>query len=301
MKRRFIKALKRDKYLYLMFFPVFVYYIIFHYIPIPGLVLAFKEYKPGGGIYGGGWIGFENFKLFFGSVYAFRLIRNTLLLSLYSLIFGFPVPILFAICVLEIRNMKVRRTVQSVSYLPYFISTVVLVGMLRNIFDDRGLVNEIITGLGGTRVNFFLDPKYFRPLYVGSGIWKDYGFHSIIYISTIMSVDPTLYESAKIDGISKFGEVRYITIPMIVPTIVILFIMQLGRVMNVGFEKVFLLYSSAVYETGDVISTYIYRKGIENSDYSFSTAVGLFNNVINFMLVFCANTISRKLTNTGLW
>ncbi|MCI8441928.1 MAG: sugar ABC transporter permease [Provencibacterium sp.] len=297
-----IKKIKRDKYLLAMLLPVLLYYVIFHYIPMTGAIIAFKDFKPGGGIYNGEWVGLRWFIQFFDSPYAYRTIRNTVLLSLYSLIFGFPIPILFAICVTEIGNSKIRRTVQTVSYLPHFISTVVLVGMITNLFTmNNGVVNGIINALGGKTVNFLQNPGWFRTLYVGSGVWQSFGFNSIIYIAAINGIDPSLYEAAKIDGIRKYQQVLYITLPMISSTIVILFILQLGKLMSVGFEKVFLMYSPAVYETADVISTYVYRKGIESSSYSFASAVGLFNSVVNFLFVYVANCICRKATQTSLW
>jgi putative aldouronate transport system permease protein len=198
--------------------------------------------------------------------------------------------------------MKFRRIVQTASYLPHFISTVVVVGMIHMFFSmSNGIVNTIIAKLGGESINFLINPKWFRTLYVGSGIWQHFGFNSIIYIATITGIDPSMYEVAKIDGITKFKEVIYITIPLIAPTIIILFILQLGNIMNVGFEKVFLMYSPAIYETADVISTYVYRKGIEGSSYSFGTAIGFFNSVINFAFVYIANRISRAITQTSLW
>jgi len=296
------KTLQRDKFLMLLWLPLLAFYIVFHYAPIPGIIIAFREFKPGRGIYGSGWVGLENIMMFVNSFYCWRLIRNTVILSIYSLVFGFPVPIIFAVVVCEIRQGGLRRVVQTVSYLPHFISTVVLVGMLKQFFClDTGIVNRIIEMFGGTQVNFFMDPKCFRPLYVGSGIWQSFGFSSIIYISAILGVDPSLYESAKIDGSSKFKDFWYITLPSILPTIIILFIMQLGKVMSVGFEKVYLMYSPSVYDTADVIATYNYRKGIVDSDYSYSSAVGLFNSLINFALVYGSNVLCRKLTNSSLW
>ena len=299
---RTAKALKRDKYLLLMFLPIAAYYIIFHYIPMTGAIIAFKKFQPGHGIYAGQWVGMKWFVQFFSSPFAARTIRNTVFISLYSILFGFPLPIIFAVCVMEINSGKFRRIVQTVSYLPHFISTVVLVGMITNMFSmNHGIVNDLIATLGGERVNFLINPRWFRTLYVGSGMWQSFGFNSIIYIAAITGIDPSLYEAGKIDGITKFKEVIYITIPMISQTIVMLFIMQLGRIMSVGFEKVFLMYSSAVYETADVISTYVYRKGLESNNYSFGAAVGLFNSVINFAFVFIANQISRRLTDSSLW
>ncbi|MDD6878366.1 MAG: ABC transporter permease subunit [Clostridiaceae bacterium] len=301
-KSRLLTALKRDKFLFLLLIPALLYYTIFFYIPIGGIVIAFKDYVPGHGVYGGEWVGLKWFIQFFESVFAKRLIRNTILINLYSILFGFPVPILFAICVTEIRNMKVRRTVQTVSYLPHFVSTVAMVGIIKNLLAlDDGLVNNLIALFGGQRVNFLMDPAAYRTIYVGSGIWQSFGFDSIIYIAAIMGVDPSLYEAGKIDGIGKFQEARYITLPMISQTIIILFILRLGSIMNVGFEKTFLLYNESVYETADVIGTYVYRKGIQSNSFSFSAAVGLFNSAINFLFVFGANWISRKTTQMSLW
>ena len=301
-KTRLVKALKRDKFLLLMFLPIVVYYVVFSYVPMTGAIVAFKQFKPGHGIYGGDWVGLKWFIQFFKSPFAFRTVRNTVLISIYSILFGFPLPILFAICVTEIRSSKVRRVVQTVSYLPHFISTVVLVGMINNFFSmNHGLVNDLIVRMGGEPVNFLINPAWFRTLYVGSGVWQNFGFNSIIYIAAITGIDPSLYEAGKIDGITKFQEMVYITIPMISQTIVMLFIMQLGGIMSVGFEKVFLMYSPAIYETADVVSTYVYRKGIESNNYGFGSAVGLFNSVINFAFVFIANQVCRKLTDSSLW
>lgn len=301
-KKTLLQLIVRDRHLLMMFLPIVAYYIIFSYIPMSGAVIAFKNFRPGRGIYYGDWVGLKWFSQFFASPFAFRTIRNTLLISLYSLLFGFPVPILFAVCVTEIIGNTTRRIVQTVSYLPHFISTVVLVGMIMNFFSmNNGIVNTIIKALGGKEINFLTNPAWFRKLYVGSGIWQNFGFDSIIYIAAITGIDPELYEAGKIDGITKFQQIRYITLPMIIPTIMILLIMRLGNVMSVGFEKVFLMYSPAVYETADVISTYVYRKGIESSNYSFATAVGLFNSAVNFTLVFGANLLSKRLTDTSLW
>lgn len=296
------KFLKRDKYLLLMFLPIFVYFVVFKYLPMTGLIIAFKDFKPGHGIYFGDWVGLKWFLQFFNSPYAYRVIRNTVLISIYSLAFGFPVPIIFAVCITELKRSSIRRIYQTASYLPHFISTVILVGIITNFFSmNNGIVNSIISLLGGEKINFLNDPNYFRFLYVGSGIWQSFGFNSIIYIAAINSIDPTLFEVSKIDGITKFKQVYYITIPMIIPTIIILFILQLGQIMNVGFEKIFLMYNPVIYETSDVISTYVYRKGIEGYNYSFASAVGLFNSVINFIFVYIANRISRRVTQTSLW
>ena len=296
------KIVYRDRYLFLMFAPIFIYYIVFHYLPMTGAIIAFKDYKPGRGIYNGEWVGLKWFIQYFKSPYAFRTIRNTILISFYQIAIGFPIPILFAVCVTEIKQMAFRRVVQTVSYLPHFISTVVLVGMMKQMFTmNNGIVNKFVVLFGGDIINFLNDPAWFRTMYVGSGIWQSFGFSSIIYIAAITGIDPTLYEAGKIDGITKFKEAWYITLPMISQTVVTLFILRLGNILSVGFEKVFLMYSPAVYETADVISTYVYRKGIESTTYSFASAVGLFNSVVNFMFVYMANMVSRKLTDSSLW
>lgn len=300
--KRLLKNIKRDKYLLLMFLPILIYYVMFKYLPMTGIILAFKDFLPGHGIYFGEWVGIRWFVQFFNSPFAARLIRNTVVLSCYHLIFSFPIPIIFAICVTEIRNMGVRRTLQTVSYLPHFISTVVMVGMMKNMFAlNNGVVNVLLKNLGHDQISFFQDPGWFRPLHVGSAIWQWFGWNSIIYISSISGIDPGLYEAGEIDGITRFGRAWHITLPMLIPTIVIMFIMDLGSLMSIGFEKVFLMYSPATYETADVISTYVYRKGIGDSEYSFSTAVDLFNSLVNFSLVFITNRICRMLTGSSLW
>jgi len=300
--RVFIKILNRDKILALMFLPFFIYYIVFSYIPMTGLVIAFKDFRPGSGIYAGPWVGVKWFAEFFQSVYAYRMVRNTVLISLYSLVYGFPVPILFAVCVTEIKFLRVRRFVQTASYLPHFISVVVLVGMINNLFSmNNGIINNVILKLGGKPINFLMDPSWFRTLYIGSGIWQGFGFSSILYIAAITGIDPNLYEAAKIDGITRFKQAYHITIPMILPTIIILFIMQLGRIMSIGFEKIFLMGSTTTAEVSSVIPTFVYNRGIGNSEFSFATAVGFFNSVINFVFVYASNRICRALTNTSLW
>ena len=301
-RMRFFKLVKRDKYLLLMFLPILAYYVLFHYIPMSGVIISFKEFVPGHGIYYGEWVGFKWFSQFLRSAYAWRLIRNAVLISVYYILFGFPLPIIFAVSLSEIGHSSVKRTLQTVSYLPHFISTVILVGMLKNMFAmDNGIVNILIMKLGGEQINFFQDPGWFGTLYVGSSVWQGFGWSSIIYISAISGIDPTLYEAGEIDGISHFGKALHITLPMIIPTIVILFIMELGGIMSVGFEKVFLMYNTATYETADVIATYVYRKGIDDGQYSFSSSVGLFNSVINFIMVFTANSICKKTTGSSLW
>lgn len=298
----FRKRIYRDRHLILMSIPAVAFYLIFSYIPMTGIVIAFKNFQPGLGLYTGEWVGMKWFNRFFSSVYFERLLRNTFLLSFYSLLFGFPVPILFALCISEVRNIRVKRAIQTISYLPYFFSTVIVVGMVRNFLSiNDGIVNDIIEMLGGERINFFMRADWFRTIYVCTSIWQHFGFSSIIYIAAIIGISPELYESASLDGINKFQEVWYITLPMIKPTVLILFLLEIGNLMSVGYERVYLMYNPSTYETADVISTYVYRQGIEMTKYSFSAAIGLFNSVMNFAFVFTANCITKKMTNSSLW
>ena len=298
----FRKRIYRDRHLILMSIPAVAFYLIFSYIPMTGIVIAFKNFQPGLGLYTGEWVGMKWFNRFFSSVYFERLLRNTFLLSFYSLLFGFPVPILFALCISEVRNIRVKRAIQTISYLPYFFSTVIVVGMVRNFLSlNDGIVNDIIEMLGGERINFFMRADWFRTIYVCTSIWQHFGFSSIIYIAAIIGISPELYESASLDGINKFQEVWYITLPMIKPTVLILFLLEIGNLMSVGYERVYLMYNPSTYDTADVISTYVYRQGIEMTKYSFSAAIGLFNSVMNFAFVFTANCITKKMTNSSLW
>jgi len=297
------KDLIRNKSLYLMIIPVVAYYFIFHYIPMYGLQIAFKDFTPAKGIWGSPWVGLEKFKEFFvyDSFYVWRIIRNTILINVYDLIFGFPAPIIFALLLNEIKNSIYKRTLQTVSYMPHFISTVVIVGMIMDFFARDGLINQILKSLGilSEPISFMTEPGWFRPLYVGSGIWQNLGWGSIVYLAAISNIDPQLYEAALIDGAGRFRQTLYVTIPGILPTIVIMFLLRVGHMMNVGFEKVFLMYNPLTYETADVISTYVYS--LLEMDYSYGAAVGLFNSVINFLLVIFSNKIAKKLTETSLW
>lgn len=297
-----INLIKRDKYLLIMFLPIFIYYFIFCYVPMPGIVIAFKDFTPGSGIFGGEWVGMKWFIQFFKSAYFWRLLRNTFLLAFYPLVFGFPVPIIFALCVTELKHNKFKRFVQTVTYLPHFISTVVIAGIIINFLSPTdGIVNAVIEKLGMEKINFMMDPQWFRTIFTASGIWQSFGFSSIIYIAAIMGIDQEVYDSGKIDGVNKFQEVWHLTLPCIKPTIIILLILSLGGIMSVGFEKVYLLYNGSTYETADVISTYVYRQGIVSQNFSFGTAVGLFNSLISFVIVYLANWLSRRVNDMSLW
>lgn len=295
------KDYNKRKLVYLMLVPVLSFYIIFHYWPMYGAIIAFKQFSPGKGIFASPWVGFENFQDFFNSYYCWRLIRNTLLINIYQLIFAFPAPIIFAFLLNEVKDGIFKRTVQTVSYLPHFISLIVVCGMLVDFLSIDGVVNDIIEMFGGQRISLLLQPSWFRAIYVSSGIWQHMGWDSIIYLASLSSIDPQLYEAIKIDGGGRLRQLWHISLPGIAPTIIILLILKAGQMMNVGFEKVFLLYNPNTYETADVISTFVYRKGLLEMNFSYSAAVGLFNSVINFVLLILSNKISKATTETSLW
>ncbi|KQY82216.1 sugar ABC transporter permease [Paenibacillus sp. Root52] len=297
------KELVRNRYVYLMLLPVVAYYLIFSYGPMYGLLMAFQEsYSPVKGIMSGEWVGFDNFTMFFESYYFWRLIKNTLILSFYSIVFGFPAPIILALLLNEVRKKWFRSTVQTVSYMPHFISVVVVVGMLKTFSSlDGGLFN-VIRGFFDLQPLMFLAEKdMFRPLYILSNIWQGAGWASIIFLAALSGIDPQLYEAAKIDGANRWRQLLHITLPGIMPTIVIMLILRMGAVMNADFQKILLMQTAPTYETSDVISTFVYRSGILEGNYTYSTAIGLFNGVINFALLIAANAISRKLNSTSLW
>ncbi|MBW7452776.1 ABC transporter permease [Paenibacillus sepulcri] len=295
------KDLKVNKLIYLMVLPVVAYYVIFHYGPMYGLQIAFKDFSPGQGIAGSPWIGFNHFQEFFSSYYFGRLVRNTILINIYELLFGFPAAILMALLLNEIRSTLFKRSVQTISYLPHFISIVVVVGMMVDFLARDGLINQIMGFLGFDSIAFFREPGWFRFLYVSSGVWQGVGWGSIIYLAAIANIDPTLYEAAKIDGAGRLKQVLHITIPGIMPTIVILLILNVGSMMSVGSEKVLLMYNPQTYETGDVISTFVYRKGILEANYGYTAAVGLFNSIISFALIVISNTVSKRVSENKLW
>lgn len=300
--KRFIYSLNREKYLWLLVIPGIIWYIVFAYMPMYGLIIGFKDFSPYRGIAGSPWVGFMWFEQFFESQFFWRLIRNTLLLNIYNIIYSFPVPIILAILLNEVQHSWYKRAAQTISYLPHFVSTVVVVGMMANFLSPvNGIVNRIIVALGGKSTNFMIMPEWFRTLYIISGIWQGAGWGSIIYLAALSGIDPQLYEAATVDGASKLKQLWHISIPGILPTIIIMLILNLGRILSVGYEKIILMYNSATYETADVINTYVYRRGLQSGEYSFGTAVGMFQSVINFIFIICANKFSRRLTEISLW
>ena len=299
--KRAKRDLTRNKGAYILLIPVLLYYLIFHYGPMYGALIAFQDFNVVKGIFGSQWIGFENFIDFFNGAYFSRLVINTLAINVIDLFFGFPAPILLALLLNEIRWNPFKRLVQSISYMPHFISVVVVVGMLFDFFARDGLVNNMLKPFIANPTAYMQDPNVFRWLYVGSGIWQSVGWGSIIYMAALSNIDPSLYEAAMVDGAGRFRQMLHITLPGILPTITILLILRLGAMMSVGYEKILLMYNPLTYETADVISTYVYRRGVLATDFSYSTAVGLFNSVINFTLVVGANWLSKKYNNTSLW
>lgn len=296
------RLIRKNWDLYFLLVPVIAYYIIFHYIPMYGVQIAFKDFIASKGITDSPWVGFKHFERFFNSYYFERLIRNTLEIGLYELLVGFPVPIILALLINEVRSKRFRKTVQTVTYAPHFLSTVVLVGMLFIFLDPKtGFLNMFITMFGGDPVSFMTEPGWFKTIYVFSGVWQQMGWSSIIYLAALTGIDPQLHEAAKVDGASRLKRIWHINIPGIMPTIIILLIMNVGSIMAVGFEKVFLMQNELNRESSDVIATYVYRSGIIGAQYSFSAAVGLFNSIINFVLLVSVNFIARRVGQTSLW
>lgn len=296
-----IKRMKKSKYLYVLFSVPLLYYIIFHYLPMYGVLISFQNYNIVKGITGSTWVGFKHFEKFLFDPYFWKLVRNTLLINIYGLIWGFPAPIILAILLNEVKKDKFKKIIQNISYLPHFISTVVVCGMIVNFLSSDGIANQILKMFGGESKQFLMMPEYFRTIFITSGIWESMGWNSIIYLAALTTIDEEIVEAALIDGANRWHRIINITLPSIAPTISIMLIMNLGRLMNLGYEKIMLLYNGSTYETADVISTYVYRRGILGNDFSYATAVGLFQAVIGLILIISANTISRKISETSLW
>lgn len=299
---RLLISMRRNWDLYVLISPVIVYFVIFHYLPIYGVQIAFKNYIATQGVWNSPWVGFKHFQRFFDSYYFWRLIRNTLGISLYELAVGFPVPILLALLINEVRQKFFRRFVQTVTYAPHFLSTVVLVGMVvLFLHPDNGIVNGLIKLFGGQPISFMTEPGWFKTVYVFSGVWQQMGWSSIIYLSALSGIDPHLHEAARMDGASRLKRIWHINLPGIMPTIVILLILNVGSIMGVGFEKVYLMQNSLNKESSEVISTYVYQSGLLGAQISFSAAVGLFNSVINFVLLVLVNRAAKMMKQTSLW
>lgn len=299
---KFKREFNDSKYLLLLFLPCFIYYIVFKYVPMWGVLVSFKNYMVFKGFFESPWVGFKYYKMFFSSPDAFVIIKNTLVLGVLTLLWTFPIPIIFALILNEVRALKFKKVVQTVSYMPHFISQVIVVSMVMMFLSPtHGVVNTIIEALGGTKINFMVQPGWFRPIYIISEIWQGMGWGAIIYLAALTNVDPQLYEAATIDGASRWKQTLYVTLPGIIPTIITMFLLRTGSILDVGFEKVLLMQNPAIYSTSDVISTFVYRQGLISGNISYASAVGLFNSVVNLFFILLSNYLSRRYSETSLW
>ena len=297
-----IQRIKKDWQVYFLLAPMVIWFIVFLYTPMSGLQIAFKDFSLFRGISGSSWVGFEHFVTLFEDDNFLRAIQNTFVISFYGLIFGFPIPIMLALMFNEIHHFIFKRVAQTIAYLPHFISVVIVAGLVISFLSPTtGIVNIVLDALGFDKIYFLTNPDYFRAIFIGSNIWKEAGFDSIVYLAAIASVSPSLYESAKVDGATRFQMMYKITLPTILPTILIMLIIKIGNMVEVGFEYIILLYQPSTFETADVISTYIYRVGLQGSQYDVATAAGLFNAVVAFAMVYTANWLSRKYSSSSLW
>lgn len=297
-----MRDVKRDRILYFLLIPFLLWFLVFKYLPMWGIQIAFKDFSVFKGIQGSDWVGLEHFIEFVSNEYFLRVFRNTVVISLYGLLICFPAQIILAIMISEVSHEGFKKTVQTLTYLPHFVSVVVVAGIVTTILSpSNGLVNIILSKLGMEKIYFLTDPDYFRGIYTTMNLWKETGFASIVFIAAIAGIDVQLYEAAKMDGANKLRQIMNVTIPGILPTIVVMLIMKIGNLLSVGYESIILLYQPATYEKADVISTYVYRSGLVDGRYDFATAVGLFNSIVALVLVIAANKISKKITQTSLW
>ena len=294
-------ALKRDWRLYTLLALPLLYLLIFRYLPMAGNVIAFRQFQPGGSIFGEKWVGFKYSTLFINDPSFWQAFQNTIILGVLTLVFCFPMPIIFALMLNELRSQKFKKFVQTVAYLPHFMSVVIIAGMILQNFSMTGTVNQIAESLFGTTVNFTQDPGWFRPMYISSEVWQTMGWGAILYLAALTRVDESLYEAARIDGANRWQQTWHVTLPAIRPTIITLLILNIGTFMAVGFEKILLIYNPLNYATSDVISTYLYRVGLESSNFSYAAAIGMFESVIGLTLILSANAISKRLAGTSLW
>ena len=296
------KDIRRNKGAYLLFVPVLIWYILFQYLPLTNIIVAFQDYNIYRGISGSAWVGLENFAKFFKLRTFPVLVRNTVVLSLYGILFDFTAPILLALMLNEVRHARIKSVMQTISYMPHFISLVVVCGIIRDFCASDGVINQVLKLFGAKETyNLLSNPKLYRTIHISSSVWQNCGWTSIIYLASLSTIDPTLYEAAYIDGASRLQRIIHVTLPGLVPIITVQFIMRLGNIMSVGHEKIILLYNNLTYETADVISTYLYRYGLLNGKYSMGTAIGLFNSVINIIILVSVNTMFRKFSEESLW
>ncbi|CAH1200492.1 putative multiple-sugar transport system permease YteP [Paenibacillus allorhizoplanae] len=299
---QFQKRWQNSKHLMLLFLPALIYYLLFKYVPMFGILISFKDYNTFKGVWASEWVGLKYYSLFFHSPDFLKLLKNTVLLGISKVVFGFPAPIILALLLNEVRRAALKRLVQSISYLPHFISNVVVVSMMFLFLSPTsGLVNNVIQWFGYDAMNFMQNEDYFRAIYILSEIWQHVGWETIIYLAALSAIDPQLYEAARVDGANRRHQLLHITIPGIRPAIIILFILNIGHVLDIGFEKVLLMLNPSIYATADVLSTYVYRTGIQSMNYSYATAIDLFSSIINLIFILTANWISRRTSETSLW
>ncbi len=301
-KGAFLRSVILYRGLLLLLVPSILWYLLFQYYPMYGVIIAFKNYRILKGIVGSPWVGLENFERLFRTPQFLQVLRNTLLISFYKLLWGFPAPILLALLLNEVANLRFKRVVQTISYVPHFISWVVIGGIVRQLLSPTGGIVNFALGLLGVKpINFMIEPEYFRSIVVVSNIWKNAGWGSIIYLASISSIDPQLYEAAVMDGAGRFRQAVSITLPSLASVTVILFLLRIGAIMNAGFEEIFNLYNPVVYSVADIIDTYVYRVGLIDFDYSYSTAIGLFKNVLGLSLLVTTNTVTKRFSEYGVW
>ncbi|MEH7332568.1 ABC transporter permease subunit [Neobacillus drentensis] len=300
-KKSRVKRILESYELYLFLLPAIIYFIVFQYVPMYGVLIAFKDFTPSLGILGSPWVGFENFIRFFNSYQFWDLIKNSLGLSIFQLIIGFPMPIIIALLLNQMIHEKYKRFVQTVIYAPHFISIVVLAGMVFVFFSDKGLINSVVTLFGGKAITFMSEPSWFKPLYIGSGVWQETGWACIVYLAALAGVSPEIHEAATMDGANKWQRILHVDIPAIMPTAIILLILSVGNLMNIGFEKAYLMQTPLNQPAAEIIPTYVYKVGLQQAEYSFGAAVGLFNSVVNLILLFIVNKTAKKFSGSGLW
>lgn len=300
-KTRLVRDLRMHKYKYILVLPVVIFFILFHYKAMYGIVIAFQNYRPTRGIAKSDWVGLKHFISFFKDPYFGRLLKNTVTISFLSIVTSFPVPIFLALLLNEVRVSWFKRTIQTITYMPHFIALVVVCGLVTNYCQTNGVFNDLIVALGGERTNLLMDPKNFYPIYMLSDIWQSAGWGSIIYLAALAGIDQEQYEAAKVDGAGRIRQMIYITLPGLLPVVSMMLIMRLGSVLSVGSAKILLLYQPLTYEVADVISTYVYRRGVLEGSYSYSTAVELFNSGVNIIFLLVSNKVSKKLGQSGLF
>ena len=302
LKQRIIKDIRKNYLLYLLLIPGIITLVLFKLGPLGGMVIAFEDFSAFQGVFGSKWVGLENFKRILQDPYMITLVKNTVILAVLSIVVVFPIPVLFSLFLNEVRQARIKNSVQTLSFLPYFISSAVMVSILYTLVSPSyGLINNIIKFFGGTPIYFMAEPEWFRPLYIGSTIWQTMGFNAIVYIAALVGISPDYYEAATLDGASVFQKIKYIELPLISPTIILMLILTIGNIMNVGYEKAYLMQNGTNTTVSELISTYVYKVGLQSAQYSFATAVGLFNSVVNFIILIIANQVAKRVSDISIF